>query len=248
MYSLIVPAHILWLGGLIYFGPSQVYGVAVVPLWILLGGLGLEIGYHRELCHQHFKLPSALQKILYSLGLLTLNGSPLFFRSLHIGYHHPMADTPSDFTSPRNGGAYNSHIGYLRKATSMVLLSVRQLRGERYFRLTHKFYLPLNYAVLLVIGLIDTTAAMTLLTVMILTYHQNAVVSTFCHSKSGYRNFETPDDSNNQKALSFLTFGLALHNNHHAAPSNPNFAVKRGEFDAGYFLATICGLTKIRAS
>ncbi len=53
----------------------------------------------------------------------------------------------------------------------------------------------------------------------------------------GYRNFETPDESRNLPGYiwNFLTCGESLHNNHHHVQNSPNFSVKRGEIDPGYF-------------
>ena len=75
---------------------------------------------------------------------------------------------------------------------------------------------------------------------MIMSYHQTAMVNTFCHIKScGYRNYETGDNSRNIGWMSFLTFGLSLHNNHHMFPAKANFAVKSGEIDIGYKLSKL---------
>jgi stearoyl-CoA desaturase (delta-9 desaturase) len=42
---------------------------------------------------------------------------------------------------------------------------------------------------------------------------------------AGYRNFDTADNSVNNKFINYLTLGEGLHNNHHARP---------GEFDFGF--------------
>lgn len=84
-----------------------------------------------------------------------------------------------------------------------------------------------------------------LISAMILCYHQTAMVNILCHSMSdniGYRNFNTKDNSKNIKWLSYLTFGQALHNNHHHAPGNYNYAARNNEFDVGLLLARIIGL------
>lgn len=60
-----------------------------------------------------------------------------------------------------------------------------------------------------------------------------AIVNWFGHW-SGYRNFETKDDSRNTLPFDFLTFGELFQNNHHTYGSRPNFAVKAWEFDPAW--------------
>ena len=53
----------------------------------------------------------------------------------------------------------------------------------------------------------------------------------------GYRNFETPDHSQQpaRPVLVVLTCGEALHNNHHHIQNSPSFAMRPGELDPGYW-------------
>lgn len=50
----------------------------------------------------------------------------------------------------------------------------------------------------------------------------------------GYRNFDTPDTSWNLPPLAFATAGEGYHNNHHAQPESPTFALQPGELDLGW--------------
>ena len=52
----------------------------------------------------------------------------------------------------------------------------------------------------------------------------------------GYRNFETSDCSTNLTPWAVLLGGEELHNNHHAFPSSARFAMRRFEFDIGWFV------------
>ncbi len=64
----------------------------------------------------------------------------------------------------------------------------------------------------------------------------------------GYRNFETDDQSTNITPIAFFLGGEELHNNHHAFPSSAKFALRRYEFDIGWFLIRamkIVGLAKV---
>ncbi len=60
-----------------------------------------------------------------------------------------------------------------------------------------------------------------------------AIVNFFGHW-SGYRNFNTNDDSRNTLPFDFVTFGELFQNNHHTYGSRPNFAVKKWEIDPAW--------------
>jgi stearoyl-CoA desaturase (delta-9 desaturase) len=65
----------------------------------------------------------------------------------------------------------------------------------------------------------------------------------------GYRNFDTEDRSHNLTPWGLLLGGEELHNNHHAFPSSARFALRRGEFDIGWFVLrclSVVGLARIR--
>ena len=51
----------------------------------------------------------------------------------------------------------------------------------------------------------------------------------------GYRNFETPDTATNLTPVAFILGGEELHNNHHAFPSSAKFALRKWEFDIGWY-------------
>ena len=66
----------------------------------------------------------------------------------------------------------------------------------------------------------------------VLSFHQEAIVNSVCHlGKFGYRTFDTKDKSMNIPLLALLTWGQALHNNHHYDYDSYNFAKKKNEFD-----------------
>jgi stearoyl-CoA desaturase (delta-9 desaturase) len=58
-------------------------------------------------------------------------------------------------------------------------------------------------------------------------------VTTLSHIKTkiSYRNFETTDNSQNNKWIHWYTLGEGLHNNHHAFPNKYDQAMSPGEFD-----------------
>jgi stearoyl-CoA desaturase (delta-9 desaturase) len=52
----------------------------------------------------------------------------------------------------------------------------------------------------------------------------------------GYRNFDTPDTSNNWWLVALIGGGEGWHNNHHKFPRAANLGVKWWEFDPGYWV------------
>ena len=68
------------------------------------------------------------------------------------------------------------------------------------------------------------------------------------HSR-GYRNYDTPDTSTNNRWAVWLIGGENLHNNHHRYPSRANFAHKAGELDPGYAICRVfhaAGLIRLK--
>lgn len=55
-------------------------------------------------------------------------------------------------------------------------------------------------------------------------------------SKFGYRNHDTPDQSQNHWMFGLIIVGEGLHNNHHHDQSNISFADKSWEIDPGYLI------------
>ena len=55
----------------------------------------------------------------------------------------------------------------------------------------------------------------------------------------GYRNFDTPDLSQNIVPWGLVCGGEELHNNHHAFPGSARFSQRHGEFDLGWFYLRI---------
>ena len=64
----------------------------------------------------------------------------------------------------------------------------------------------------------------------------------------GYRNFESDDTSTNLTPWGFVIGGEELHNNHHTFPSSAKFALRKWEFDMGWFVIStlkIVGMAKV---
>ena len=65
---------------------------------------------------------------------------------------------------------------------------------------------------------------------------------------TGYRNFDTPDNSRNIVPLGLIVGGEELHNNHHTYPISAKLSMKWYEFDIGWFwikVLSFVGLIRI---
>jgi len=241
----LIPAHILF-AILAYSLPINFATIIVaILLWIVIGGIGLDIGLHRILSHKQFIVSKPLERLISFLGVLSLNGSPISWRALHVGYHHPYSDTPKDFHSPVNGGFFNAYVLYINQLDKMVLRGCKELLNDKYQVFFHEYYFTIIWLIVALAGLISLPLCLALLTAMIISFHQTAIVNAMCHYEQfGYATFETKDRSRNIKWLGYITFGLALHNNHHMYPAAANYAMSPGEYDVGYRLAKFIGLTE----
>ena len=80
----------------------------------------------------------------------------------------------------------------------------------------------------------------------LLLQHASSLTNSLTHSPSGYRNFDTRDQSSNNLLVGYLTGGEGWHNNHHAAAVDPQFGKKWWEFDPGYYLIQLVRTDKDR--
>lgn len=79
---------------------------------IALGGLGTTVCYHRALAHRSVRLNAVVEQILIFAAVFNGSGSPRQWVANH-RRHHATSDTPSDISSPRQGGFWWAHIFWL---------------------------------------------------------------------------------------------------------------------------------------
>src|SRR5262249_28660242 len=61
------------------------------------------------------------------------------------------------------------------------------------------------------------------------------LVNSFGHA-TGYRNFNTPDNSRNNTLIAWFVMGEGYQNNHHYSPCRACFSYRPWEIDTGYLL------------
>lgn len=211
-------------------------GVGIlIALWWITGGLGICLGYHRQLTHQSYKTYRPIRYALVTLGCLANEGAPIVWTGTHRLHHHH-ADEHDDPHSPNKGGFawghllwtfFYEHAGSRRAA--------RDLERDWFIRTLDRWCLVptilLSVALFLLGGWSWVVWGVFVRTVFVL--HCTWFVNSAAHTW-GYRTFETTDGSRNNWWVALLTFGEGWHNNHHAYHRSAAHGLKWWEFDPTY--------------
>jgi fatty-acid desaturase len=108
----LVAIHALAAVGLVLY-PIPGWPVFLVAVGLVaLGGLGTTVCYHRGLAHRSVKLHPVVEQVLIFAAVFNGSGSPRQWVANH-RRHHATSDTPSDISSPRQGGFWWAHLFWL---------------------------------------------------------------------------------------------------------------------------------------
>jgi len=222
-------------GAVIWTGVSAsavVLGLALY--WVRM--FAITAGYHRLFSHRAYATGRVFQFLLAFLAQASGQKSVLWWAAKH-RLHHLHSDTSEDPHSPRHGGAFHSHIGWVfdRRHDHTDLVKVADLARFAELRWLHKYEAlpPILLAGLclliagwpgLVIGFCWSTT---------LVYHATFSINSLAHLR-GKARYLTGDDSRNNAVLAFVTMGEGWHNNHHAYQSSARQGFRWWEFDATY--------------
>lgn len=234
--------HILALCALLPYSFAW-WGIPLVLLGnFVFGSLGINLGFHRMLTHKSVSFPYLLERLWILLGVCCLEGSPLWWASIH-RIHHKHSDGELDPHSPSNSFFW-SHMQWIY-STDKRQYSLELYETYGYDLVRKPFILWLHrrnrwakiyvaHAIIIAIvgylvGLIsmDTTEAAFRFSVQVVlwgvffrtvyVWHVTWLVNSAAH-RWGYRNFNTADQSRNNPLVALLTNGEGWHNNHHANP------------------------------
>jgi fatty-acid desaturase len=233
-------SHLLLIYWLV-FDFSLVGFAKIVFVYFLTGCIGMSMTYHRLLTHKAWTAPKYFEYIGTILATIGGTGSSLSWTATH-RKHHVHTDKEGDPHSP-------SVIGYFKAQWFSMFSPVDVKRspvlGSEFHRWVHRNYflvLLIYFLVLLLSGL--NTIEMFFAPAAVL-WNAGSLINTVCHTKlTGYRNFETRDNSVNNPLLGYLMWGEGWHNNHHKNQMSSDFKVKWWEFDISYQLIKLLKITK----
>ena len=211
--------------------------------------LGVPLGYHRLLTHGSFKVSKPVEYFLSCCGMLSAEGSPIFWVATH-RKHHVLSDLPGDPHSP-NDGFWWSHILWFKPRTlkseeeALFARWAPDLWKDPWHRVFDRIF-PV-FTILLGIGLfIVGEAAMGpgmgwslalwgVCMRAILCYHSTWFVNSATHVW-GYRNYETTDRSRNLWWVALVSYGEGWHNNHHAHQRLARHGHRKWEIDVTWMV------------
>ena len=229
----------------------------VLCLLMLLGGymlniLYITVFYHRGLTHGAVRLSPWTRRFVVATGSWVTGLDPKGWSVMH-RLHHLHSDTERDPHSPKHYGLIGvmmaqlrSYQGVLRglkrKDPALMELS-RDLNFPVNWLNRHKLWiLPylLHIVIALAIGFFGHAWLLGYAYYLGIMSHpiQGWLVNAFGHA-SGYRNFETNDNSRNNTLVALFVMGEGYQNNHHQDPGSAKFSVRWYELDLGYGLCLL---------
>ncbi len=226
-------AHIALVGLIIYF-PIKYWLIAIL-IYAIQYCFGGTITYHRLLSHSSFKPPLWFYYVGSILGVMSCSGSPIAWVATH-KKHHRFTDQKNDPHSMRFVAWYK--VQWLTMLVPAEPKYAAHLLRSKFQIFLHKYYFAIHAAYAIVLYAIKPELLIYIyLAPAALVWEAGSIINTVCH-KWGYKNYDIPDDSKNNKFIAFFTFGEGLHNNHHAKQSLYNFSRKSDEIDLASFFIT----------
>ena len=165
------------------------------------------------------------------MAVLSSRGSPLGWAYLH-RKHHAHSDTEKDPHSPKYLGYKIFGFSHYKKQEEeqMKIFIVKDMITQSHLFI-HKWYIALILTFVILVACINIQLLyfVWILPSFLVQLSQNNF-NYFGHTV-GYRNFETADNSRNNKWLFLFILGEAWHNNHHASPKNCSTQIHPNEYD-----------------
>ena len=216
--------------------------ILLLTTFYTLTMLGVGVGYHRMLTHHGFDASTPIRFLWIVLGIMSFNGTPLFWAATHIK-HHAHSDDEGDPHSPLHG-FWHAHFGWL------FSLCKTEAKAEEFAP-----HLLQDHVVIFA----NNTAGIWMLLSLLIPFliggwtgllwggavriflmnHVGWSTNSICHC-FGKRTFETTDESRNNWILALLDFGEGWHNNHHAFPTNAFHGMRWWQLDlSGFIIRTM---------
>ena len=201
------------------------------------------IAMHRYFTHRSFSTTPAKHKFLTWSSVLIGAGSPVLYATSH-RHHHQYSDEQRDIHSPKNSVAESLGLWEIKpfewfRDVKKVRTLPRDVIRDPVVQFVHHHYYKIwagITAVSILLGILVSWKIPVFITFAPIGWYifgSGVFVTTLSHIKTpiSYRNFETTDNSQNNKWIHWYTLGEGLHNNHHAKPNEYDQAMASGEFD-----------------
>ena len=224
-----------------WFFSWSALGMTIFLHW-LFGSIGICLGYHRLLTHRSFQVPRLLEYVITFLGALALQGGPIFWVSGHRIHHLHTEDLEKDPYSARRGFWW-SHMLWLfyPQAEHFDYNHYKKfapdLEKDGFYRWLNRYFLwlqlPLGILLYAIGGWSFVIWGVFVRAVVL--WHSTWLINSATHL-SGYRNFNSEDNSRNLWWAALLTYGEGWHNNHHAYPNVAKAGLRWWEIDMTWWV------------
>jgi len=237
-------------------------GISLVGLGIFLFKyvtevLGVTVGSHRLFSHRSFQASPGLKVVLIIFASMA-TGSVFTWAAYH-RRHHQFSDKKEDVHSPFKYGDgsliswvknfFHSHIGWIFAPEKPVYEKyiqdwLKDKTAVRFDSLSNLWTL-IGFSYPAALGYLFTGTSegawMGFLYGLFSLFCVHNIVfciNSLCHL-SGYKAYQTTDQSKNNLFVSIFCFGEGWHNNHHAFPSLVRFGFDSGQYDIGYYFVKL---------
>jgi len=224
--TILLPLHLLFFALLPTTNFTWTSIFYVLLGYVFIGGLGVEVGLHRWASHKTIDLNSIAKPLVIFASVISCQGHPYWWAAIHRGNHHRFCDTEKDIHSPKNG-KWNSFLGWLLNHDTVNNINfkyITDLMRDPLLKFSAKYYKSIIYTTWIVAGFISLNFLFWAVIIpTLISFYSVNVINLICHSDSGYRNFNTTDNSRNVSFLGYFCWGNGWHNNHHYRASSYDF-------------------------
>lgn len=219
--------------GLYHYGVTWgTFGLSILGYFLYVC-LGIVVTFHRNLTHKSFETSDWITKIGSFLGCMANTGSSVVWTAIHIK-HHLNSDKSGDPHSPWILGWRVFLLKY--SVDPKIVWRMRDIISDPYHRFLHRYY---NLLLILYSLLLFAIGGWYLMIFfhwvpVVITAVISGIVNYAGHKETwwgSYKNYKLSDHSCNNWLWAILSWGEALHNNHHRFPRNYTTQQKWWEID-----------------
>jgi fatty-acid desaturase len=246
LWGAVIPLHVFGIYSIVNLFISDVplYWIPLTMIGLLcIEIIGVSAGLHRWASHKSFQVNDIVKTIMLWFGCLGCQGSPIFWATIHRGYHHRYSDKEKDPHNPKDG-FWHSYIWWMFRLEEGDYNTKRipDLLRDPIVLFLHKHYIPILWITNILAALISVNFWLYFIVLpALITFHKFCLQTSVVHYKNlGYRNYDTQEDSVNIPWLWPLTLGEAWHNNHHGRPGDPHIGGRHWwELDPTYWVIKV---------